>query len=81
MNRAIRELGVRGWITGLRRQQAKSRQELGVLGLQNGIVKIQPIIDWTDKKVFEYLTKYDLPVSPALGKGYSPSAMSIPPAR
>lgn len=70
MNRAIRELGVRGWITGLRRQQAKSRQELGVLGLQNGIVKIQPIIDWTDKKVFEYLTKYDLPYHPLWEKGY-----------
>src|ERR1700761_4616067 len=26
MQRAIRELGVKGWITGLRRQQAKSRK-------------------------------------------------------
>jgi phosphoadenosine phosphosulfate reductase len=70
MNRAIRELGIRGWITGLRRQQAKSRSELGVLGLQNGIVKIQPIIDWTDKKVFQYLTKHDLPYHPLWEKGY-----------
>jgi len=70
MNRAIRELGIRGWITGLRRQQAKSRKELGVLGLQNGIVKIQPIIDWTDKMVFQYLTKHDLPYHPLWEKGY-----------
>ena len=70
MNRAIRELGVRGWITGLRRQQAKSRKELGVLGLQKGIVKIQPIIDWTDKMVFQYLTKHDLPYHPLWEKGY-----------
>ena len=70
MNRAIRELGIRGWITGLRRQQAKSRAELGVLGLQNGIVKIQPIIDWTDKMVFQYLTKYNLPYHPLWEKGY-----------
>jgi len=70
MNRAIRELGVRGWITGLRRQQAKSRSELGVLGLQNGVIKIQPIIDWTDKMIFQYLTKHDLPYHPLWEKGY-----------
>ncbi len=70
MQRALRELGARGWITGLRRQQARSREALGVLGLQNGIVKIQPIIDWTDRQVFQYLTKYDLPYHPLWEKGY-----------
>ena len=70
MQRAIRELGARAWITGLRRQQAKSRAEIGVLGRQNGIVKIQPIIDWTDRMVFEYLTKHKLPYHPLWEKGY-----------
>src|SRR3984957_1193453 len=55
MQRAIRELGVRGWITGLRRQQATSRKEVGVLQKQKDIVKIQPIIDWTDRMIWEYL--------------------------
>ncbi|MCE0483421.1 MAG: phosphoadenylyl-sulfate reductase [Methylacidiphilales bacterium] len=70
MDRAIHELGIRGWITGLRRQQAKSRAELGVLGRQNGIVKIQPIIDWTDRMVYQYLTKHNLPYHPLWEKGY-----------
>ena len=70
MQRAIRELGARGWITGLRRQQARSRQEVGVLQKQGELVKIQPIIDWTDKKVYEYLKKYDLPYHPLWEKGY-----------
>jgi phosphoadenosine phosphosulfate reductase len=70
MQRAIHELGVRGWITGLRRQQAKSRQELGVLQLQNGVVKIQPIIDWTDRQIYQYLLKHDLPYHPLWEKGY-----------
>jgi phosphoadenosine phosphosulfate reductase len=70
MQRAIRELGVRGWITGLRRQQAKSRTGLSVLHLQNGIVKIQPIIDWTDRQVYQYLLKHDLPYHPLWEKGY-----------
>jgi phosphoadenosine phosphosulfate reductase len=70
MQRAIRELGARGWITGLRRQQAKSRKEVGVLQKQGDLVKIQPIIDWTDRMIFEYLKKYDLPYHPLWEQGY-----------
>jgi phosphoadenosine phosphosulfate reductase len=70
MQRALRELGARAWITGLRRQQAKTRAKLGVLALQNGVVKVQPIIDWTDRDVFQYLKKHDLPYHPLWEKGY-----------
>jgi len=70
MQRAIRELDVQGWITGLRRQQAKSRKEVGVLQLQNGVTKIQPIIDWTDRMIYEYLKKHDLPYHPLWEQGY-----------
>jgi phosphoadenosine phosphosulfate reductase len=70
MQRAIRELGVQGWITGLRRQQASSRKEVGVLQKQNGVVKIQPIIDWTDRMIYDYLKKYDLPYHPLWEQGY-----------
>jgi phosphoadenosine phosphosulfate reductase len=70
MQRAIRELGVKGWITGLRRQQAKSRNGVGVLQLQNDVVKVQPIVDWTDRMVWEYLKKHDLPYHPLWEQGY-----------
>jgi len=70
MQRAIRELGARGWITGLRRKQAKSRKDVGVLQKQGELVKIQPIIDWTDRMIFEYLKKYDLPYHPLWEQGY-----------
>jgi phosphoadenosine phosphosulfate reductase len=70
MQRAIRELRARGWITGLRRQQAKSRKEVGVLQKQGELIKIQPIIDWTDKMVYDYLKKYDLPYHPLWEQGY-----------
>jgi phosphoadenosine phosphosulfate reductase len=70
MRRALRELGARGWISGLRRQQAQSRGHLGVLASQNGIVKIYPIIDWTDRQIYQYLTQHDLPYHPLWEKGY-----------
>src|ERR1700677_1405964 len=70
MQRALRELGAKGWITGLRRQQSKSRANLGVLRLQDGVVKIHPIIDWTDKMIFDYLKKHNLPYHPLWEQGY-----------
>jgi phosphoadenosine phosphosulfate reductase len=70
MQRAIRELGARSWITGLRRQQAKSRADLGVLRLQDGVVKIHPIIDWTDRTIYDYLTRHHLPYHPLWAQGY-----------
>jgi phosphoadenosine phosphosulfate reductase len=70
MDRALRELGAKAWFNGVRRQQAKSREAVGVLQMQQGIVKIQPIVDWTDKMVWEYLKKHDLPYHPLWDQGY-----------
>lgn len=70
MNRALAELGVDAWIAGLRRQQSKSRESLSVLAVSDGRVKVHPIVDWTDRDVFEYLKKHDLPYHPLWEEGY-----------
>jgi phosphoadenosine phosphosulfate reductase len=70
MQRALKELGAAAWISGLRRQQAKSRQNLDVLLWRNGRCKIHPLIDWTDRDVYRYLTKYGLPYHPLWEQGY-----------
>lgn len=70
MQRALQELGAQAWITGLRRQQAQSRRHLEVLALQNGRVKVHPIIDWSDRDVYRYLTLHQLPYHPLWHQGY-----------
>jgi phosphoadenosine phosphosulfate reductase len=70
MNRALDELGAWGWIAGLRRQQSSTRKNLTFLREQGGRLKIHPILDWTDKDVFEYLTRNDLPYHPLWEQGY-----------
>ncbi|MDA7915674.1 phosphoadenylyl-sulfate reductase [Verrucomicrobia bacterium] len=70
MDRAQKELGVRAWIAGLRRQQSSSRGNLKVLGIKNGVLKIHPIVDWTDKNIYDYLKKHELPYHPLWHKGY-----------
>lgn len=70
MNRALKELGAKAWMAGLRRDQASSRKDLDVVSLQNRTVKVHPIIDWSDRDVYEYLRKHDLPYHPLWDEGY-----------
>jgi phosphoadenosine phosphosulfate reductase len=70
MQRALDELGARGWIVGLRRAQASTRRHLDVLGVQDGYLKVHPIVDWNDKHVYDYLTRHGLPYNPLWEQGY-----------
>lgn len=70
MQRALKELKAAAWISGLRRQQAKSRQNLDVLLWRNGRCKVHPLIDWTDRDVYRYLSQYNLPYHPLWHQGY-----------
>jgi phosphoadenosine phosphosulfate reductase len=70
MQRALEELGAKAWIAGLRRQQARSRRDLEVAVPRNGRMKVHPIIDWSDRDVYRYLTKHNLPYHPLWHKGY-----------
>jgi phosphoadenosine phosphosulfate reductase len=70
MERALRELGARTWFAGLRRQQASSRAELPVLRLQDGRLKVHPIVDWHSLDVHRYLRRHDLPDHPLQDQGY-----------
>jgi len=70
MERAIAELQPAAWISGLRRHQSQSRQHLGVLARQDKIIKVHPVIDWSNKQIHEYLKAYDLPYHPLWEKGY-----------
>ena len=70
MNRALQALKAQAWLTGLRRDQSSSREKLNILQLQNKTLKIHPVVDWTDRDVFKYLQKHDLPYHPLWKKGY-----------
>lgn len=70
MQQAFKKLNVGSWYAGLRREQATSRADLPVLRIQDGRFKIHPIIDWTNKDVYLYLNKHDLPYHPLWEQGY-----------
>ncbi|WP_309399682.1 phosphoadenylyl-sulfate reductase [Cerasicoccus maritimus] len=70
MNRALTEHNALGWMSGLRRQQSSTRQHLRPVERQNKMFKIHPIIDWSDRDIYMYLTQNNLPYHPLWDEGY-----------
>ena len=70
MKRALKELGISTWFTGLRRSQASSRTQTPILQQRDGRLKVNPIADWTDRDIWVYLKKHDLPYHPLWDEGY-----------
>ena len=70
MNRALKEHKADFWISGIRKTQSENRQSKNVFEIKDGYTKIHPLLDWTDKDVYDYLVKYDLPYHPLREKGY-----------
>ncbi|NBD37390.1 MAG: phosphoadenylyl-sulfate reductase [Verrucomicrobia bacterium] len=70
MNRALRDLGAEAWLSGLRRSQAKSRADLRVVEKQQRTVKIHPVVDWSEKDIYEYQRAHELPMHPLWEQGY-----------
>ncbi|MCG7584915.1 phosphoadenylyl-sulfate reductase [Photobacterium sp. OFAV2-7] len=70
MRRALDELNVGCWFSGLRREQSDTRATLPVLAIQNGLFKFLPLIDWTNRDIHQYLTQHDLPYHPLWEQGY-----------
>lgn len=65
--------GLAGWVTGMRREQSITRSEIQPLevdALHNGILKINPLVGWSEKQVWDYATAQRLPVNRLHRQGY-----------
>lgn len=70
-DRAKRELGLRCWLTGIRREQSTTRRRAPLVQLDHlGLLKVCPIANWTAKDVHYYLQENDLPYHPLRKQGY-----------
>lgn len=71
MQRALAELGAGTWFAGLRRLQSGSRAAIEpVQRIGPSRYKVHPIFDWTDRDVYGYLKRHDLPYHPLWERGY-----------
>ena len=68
-----RHLAERGaWVTGLRRAESTSRAGATTLewDAARGVVKINPIVTWSDDDVDRYIAEHDIIVNPLRDKGF-----------
>lgn len=68
-----RHLAGRGaWVTGLRRAESPSRAGAATLewDAARGVVKVNPIVSWSDEDVDRYIATHDIIVNPLRDKGF-----------
>jgi len=70
MQRALRVLGAEAWMAGLRANQTEHRAALPRIAMQDGRVKVHPILHWTPEAVESYLDDFDLPYHPLYAEGF-----------
>ena len=71
LNRALAPLDA--WVTGLRREQSVTRTDVPKVAEDADhptMVKINPIADWSEQQVKDYIEKHKVPVNPLHAKNY-----------
>jgi phosphoadenosine phosphosulfate reductase len=62
----------RAWITGIRREQAPTRAKAPFVEWDRkfGLVKANPLVNWTTKDVWRYVHEHEVPYNPLHDQGY-----------
>jgi phosphoadenosine phosphosulfate reductase len=71
LNRALE--GLDAWVTGQRRNQSVTRTEVGKVEVDaghHGILKLNPLADWTEERVWNYIKANKVPYNKLFDAGY-----------
>ena len=65
-------VGLQVWICGLRREQSVTRKDIQPIewDQDNGIIKLNPLIEWTETQVWDYIKANKIPYNPLHDKGF-----------
>ncbi len=66
--------GLDAWITGLRRDQWATRTNIRKVEIDHdhgAIVKLNPLAEWTEDEVWDYVREHDVPTHPLYEQGYT----------
>jgi phosphoadenylyl-sulfate reductase (thioredoxin) len=69
--RAIREMNAACWVTGLRCTEGRTRTDFQEIEERDeGLIKLNPILPWYEREVWQYLALYGVEVNPHYRLGY-----------
>jgi len=65
--------GKSAWVSGLRRDQSEGRAETPIISWapKFGVVKINPLANWSEKQTWAYIIEHGVPYNPLLDRGYA----------
>ena len=71
VRQAVKEMGVACWITGLRCTEGRTRTNYKeVEELDKGLIKLNPVLIWYEREIWQYLALNDVNINPLYNKGY-----------
>jgi phosphoadenosine phosphosulfate reductase len=64
--------GKKAWISGMRRDQSKTRAEIGIVEWDSkfNLVKLNPLASWDERKVWSYILENNVPYNELHDRGY-----------
>lgn len=64
--------GKEAWITGLRKEQSSERASINLVEWDdtNGLIKVNPLIHWTEDDVWKYIKENNIPHNKLHDKGF-----------
>lgn len=70
LKRALKDVSI--WITGLRREQSVTRTGLNIVSWdeQFKLVKVNPLLDWSEQDVWDFIKKNNVPYNKLHDKGF-----------
>jgi len=69
--RAVKEMHVTCWVTGLRCTEGRTRTDFKeIQELDKGLIKLNPILVWYEREVWQYLALNSVDVNPLYLEGY-----------
>ncbi len=69
LERKLREF--QAWATGLRREQTAARADIRKVDQAGGLIKLNPLADWTASDVEQYVHTHGIPVHPLYARGFA----------
>jgi len=68
---AVEQMKIKCWITGLRCTEGRTRTDFKeVEERDEGLIKLNPILIWKEREVWQYLSLNNVKVNPLYAKGY-----------
>lgn len=68
---AIQALNAKCWVTGLRCTEGRTRSDYTEIEARgDGLIKLNPILIWHEREIWQYIGLNNVPVNPLYGLGY-----------